>query len=417
MSDSNPKRYWNLGKELKEIDANSVTGTNPISPEDWLKHFSKLLFHEKQDRSSQLEEKINEMLSRNTFSDLDFRITKDEIKKAISSLKSGKATGLDKISSEMVKASLHALLSVYEKLFNAILRSGIYPTSWHDSYICPIYKSGSRSDPSNYRGIAINTILGKVFSIILNNRLEKFITSNNLIDDTQIGFKKNCRTTDHMFILRTLIDKYVKKLKSPLYVCFVDFKKAYDSVWRQALMFKLLSQNVSGMFFKIVKAMYINNNICVKINTCERTSFLKSNVGVLQGDSLSPLHFNLYISDLKYFLGVDDDTPKLVNSRINCLMYADDLILMSRSETGSQALLDRLGEFCRKWRMEVNIEKTKAMKFSGNGHKCKSTFLYNGEPLENVSKYKYLGIEFCSSGSWSCAIANISNRGMKALFY
>ena len=64
-----------------------------------------------------------------------------------------------------------------------------------------------------------------------------------------------------MFILRTLIDKYVKKLKSPLYVCFVDIKKAYNSVWRQALMFKLLSQNVSGMFFKIVKAMYINNNI------------------------------------------------------------------------------------------------------------------------------------------------------------
>ena len=158
-------------------------------------------------------------------------------------------------------------------MFNAILRSGIYPTSWHDSYICPIYKSGSRSDPSYYRGIAITNILGKVFSIILNNRLEKFITSNNLIDDTQIGFKKNCRTSDHMFILQTLIDKYVKKLKSPLYVCFVDFRKAYDSVWRQALMFKLLSQNVSGMFFRIVKEMYINNNICVKINNCERTIF------------------------------------------------------------------------------------------------------------------------------------------------
>ena len=66
-----------------------------------------------------------------------------------------------------------------------------------------------------------------------------------------------------MFILQTLIDKYVKKLKSPLYVCFVDFRKTYDSVWRQALMFKLLSQNLSGMFFRIVKEMHINNNICV----------------------------------------------------------------------------------------------------------------------------------------------------------
>ena len=79
--------------------------------------------------------------------------------------------------------------------------------------------------PSNYRGIAITNILGKVFSIILNNRLEKFITSNNLIDDTQIGFKKNCRTSDHMFILQTLIDRYVKKLKSPLYVCLWILEK------------------------------------------------------------------------------------------------------------------------------------------------------------------------------------------------
>ena len=99
-----------------------------------------------------------------------------------------------------------------------------------------------------------------------------------------------------MFILQTLIDKYVKKLKSPLHVCFVDFRKAYDSVWRQALIFKLLSQNVSGMFFRIVKEMYININICVKINNCEKTIFFKGNVGVLQGDNISPQFFNLYIS-------------------------------------------------------------------------------------------------------------------------
>ena len=273
-----------------------------------------------------MEEKINEMLSCNSFPDLDSQITKDKIKKAISSLKYGKATELDKISCAMIKASVNVLLSVYEKLFHAILRSGIYPTSWHDSYICLIYKSGY------YRDIAITNILGKVFSMILNNRIENFIASNNLIDDTQIGFKKNGRRSDHMFILQTLIEKYVKELKSSLHVCFVDFRKAYDSVWRQALMFKLLSQNVSGMFFRIVKAMYTNRNICVKINNYARTIFFKSNVGVLQGVNISPQFFNLYISDLKAFLGVDDDTPKLVSTPINCLMYIDDLLLMSRSE-------------------------------------------------------------------------------------
>ena len=73
----------------------------------------------------------------------------------------------------------------------------------------------------------INSIFGKVFSISLNNRFEKFIASNILIDDAQIGFKKNCRTPDHIFILQTLIDKCVYKLKSPLYVCFVDFTKSF----------------------------------------------------------------------------------------------------------------------------------------------------------------------------------------------
>ena len=170
------------------------------------------------------------------------------------------------------------------------------------------------------------------------------------------------------------------------------------------------------MFFNIIKAMYMDNNICVKINNCERTSFLQSNVGVLQGDSISPLLFNLYVSDLKASLGVDDDTPKLVSTHVNCLMYADDLILISRSELGLQALLNKLSEYCRKWRMEVNTEKTKVMKFSGNGHRCKSVFLYKERPIENVSTYKYLGIEFSSSGTWSNAITNISNRGMKALF-
>ena len=103
---------------------------------------------------------------------------------------------------------------------------------------------------------------------------------------------------------------------------------------------------------------------------------------MLQGDNISPRSIHLYISDLKSFLGEDDDTPKIVSTPIYCLMYADDLVLMSRSESGLQIRLNGLGEYCRKWRMEVNIEKTKAMKFSGNGHKCKTMLLNNGKPLE-----------------------------------
>ena len=147
---------------------------------------------------------------------------------------------MDRISAEMIKTSVDQLLPVYEKLFNSIFRKNIYPHNWKVSFLVPLFKSGSRKDPSNYRVIVINSTLGKVFSIVLTNRFESFAKDNRSIDTTQIGFKMGNRTVDHMFILTTLVDKYVKKLKSPLYVCFVDFNKAYDSVWRQVLLYKLL---------------------------------------------------------------------------------------------------------------------------------------------------------------------------------
>ena len=93
------------------------------------------------------------------------------------------------------------------------------------------YQSGSYKDLSYYRSIAFKSTLGKVFSMILTNRLESCAKDIHWIDDTQIGFKKGSRTVGHMFILTTLICKYVKKLKSPLYVCVFDFRKAYDRVW------------------------------------------------------------------------------------------------------------------------------------------------------------------------------------------
>ena len=79
-----------------------------------------------------------------------------------------------------------------------------------------------------------------------------------------------------MFILTILVDKYVKKLKSPLYVCFVDFKEAYDSVWRQAFLYKLLGLNINGLFFNILKSMYGNNEMCVRVSNSHLSHFLET---------------------------------------------------------------------------------------------------------------------------------------------
>jgi potassium voltage-gated channel Eag-related subfamily H protein 8 len=120
-------------------------------------------------------------------------------------------------------------------MFTWHLSSGIYPMECPvQGLIFPIYKTGDLLNPSNYRGIAITSCLSKVFNSILNARLEKYILKNEIIRNEQIGFKAGCRTSDHIFKLKTIIDKYLNKSKK-VYACFIDLRKAFDSVIHSAL--------------------------------------------------------------------------------------------------------------------------------------------------------------------------------------
>ena len=94
-------------------------------------------------------------------------------------------------------------------------------------------KSGEKDNPSNYRGIVINSCIGKLFTKILNSRLNECLAKRNVIPIEQIGFTKKKRTVDHMFILRSLVEQHTKKGSKPLYTCFIHFRKAFDSVWLQ----------------------------------------------------------------------------------------------------------------------------------------------------------------------------------------
>ena len=109
----------------------------------------------------------------------------------------------------MIKASLEPLMPVYVKLFNLILQSGKMPDVWCQGLITPIYKSGDKSDPTNYRGICVSSCLGKLFCSILNRRLHLYFEENKILHNSQIGFLPENRTADHVFTLRTLIDKYM----------------------------------------------------------------------------------------------------------------------------------------------------------------------------------------------------------------
>ena len=165
----------------------------------------------------------------------------------------------------MMKASIDTLMPVYEKIFNSILNQGTMPQTWCGGLITPIYKSGGRSDPANYQGICVSSCLGKLFCSVLNQRLLEYIVSLNILQKSQIGFLPNNRTADHAFTLRTLIDKYVHNHNEKIYACFVDFKKAFESVWHDGLLNELLQIDVGGSFYNLIKSLYHNSSCSIKI--------------------------------------------------------------------------------------------------------------------------------------------------------
>ena len=341
-------------------------------------------------------------------SDIDEEISREEILKAIKNSKNNKASGPDLITNEMIKCGMDSLINPLFMLFNSILKTGTFPEAWNCSLITPLHKSGSINDPKNYRGIAVSNTLSKLFIKILTSRLENFMSKNNLWSKFQGGFKKNVRTEDNVFILNTLITECLRNKNESLYLCFVDFSKFFDTINRNLLLYKLIKYGITGNVYRTIKSMYNSCEYAVK--TCRGiTSTFSSEVGVKQGCGMSPLLSNIFQNDL-YQIFDDTCSPICLNNnlKMNCLSWADDLVLISKTKDGIQNCLNKLSEYCEKWHLTVNTEKTNFMVF---GTSKVRTLKYNNLTISKVDSYKYLGVIIHKSGKIKY---NIEERITKA---
>ena len=388
-----PKDFWKLLSDLKGLDEEFKQ--NPIPMDEWVKHFTKLL-NTSMKIDPKLDEHITHFIEENRnaiFNELNFSIKEGDIVKAINFLKTGKSAGVDGILNEMFKAGTDSLMPSLIKLFNAILCKGHFPSSWRDNTLTPLYKNkGDANDPKNYRGIAVASSFSKLFLTIMQQRLQKFASEENLVPDCQIAYQKDCTTSDHILTLKNIIDKYISRIsKSRLFVCFVDFRAAFDTVWRKAMLYKLSKMGVCGNFFNVIESMYSDVSYRVKLKG-SLSSKITSNVGVKQGCVLSPLLFNLFLSDLPNGFSDKCDPVILCERKLSCLMFADDLVLISESHTGLQNCLSELYNYCNKWGLSINTDKTKVVIFNKGGHKYKNYHLnINGDTIDIVTDYCYLG--------------------------
>lgn len=298
-------------------------------------------------------------------------------------------------------------------MYNLVLTSSEYPTAWSEAYITPIHKTGSPLKAENYRGIAIMSTTAKIFNSILNTRLVKYISENNTLHYSQIGFVKKCRTTDHIFVIKTLLDKYLKQ-KKKLYICFVDMQKAFDTIWHTGLLYKLQLNGISGLFYNIIKNMYKHVKLSVR-NGYELSPPFASEKGIRQGDILSPYLFNLYMNDLPKIFDENCKPPTLMTRKIPCLLYADDLVILSESKEGLQESLNKLERFCKEWFLTVNTSKSKIIIYQDK-KRNKDTFIYNNTEIECVKTYTYLGVNISSDGKFIDAKTRLYKKGLKAYF-
>ena len=216
-----------------------------------------------------------------------------------------------------------------------------------------------------------------------------------------------------MFVLQTLINKYGRK--GALFACFVDFRRAFDTVLHNALLFKLLDRDIRGPFYRIIKSMYTNSSLQVKVDNQLSASFT-SHIGVRQGDVLSPNLFKLFISDIDNYFSDSCDPAEIHDVKINCLSYADDIILLSRSANGLRSCLDNHKSFSDDWGMQVNIKKTKVVIFSKNKYPHLDKFPYGSAHVDVVDNYKYLGVHFSKNGSSKTAHEQLYKKGLKSYF-
>ena len=310
-------------------------------------------------------------------------------------------------------------MHVFTKLFNSLLNSGQFPEEWSVGIIVVLFKGGDKSDLNNYRGITLLSIFGKFFLGVLLDRLNDVISKYKILEENQIGFRKGYQTSDHVFTLRAIIENTFVNSKSPIFLCFVDFRKAFDSVDHKLLLQKLVTYGIKGSFLKIIASLYEKVKSCVRGNN-SLTDMFSCNRGVRQGCLLSPVLFALYLNELNDHIKAFSQGILVDNLYVHSLLYADDLVLIAKDEKDLQSQLDALDSFSKSLKMEVNLDKTKVMILRKNKRKtqAKNSVIWKigRKEIAECDSYKYLGVTLKSNGSFSEHVDKIKEKAQKSYF-
>ena len=433
---NNPREFWDhlksLGPKRKHSvpcevydESGNVRTDRSFVDSTWTQDFSNLYNAQNtQDFDDQfydnliqhktlLEDAMKDPLYNET-RPLNLPISKGEIEKVVFCAKRGKSVGPDKIPYEILK--FPCVINSLHALFNFCLDTGLIPPIWRKAIITPIPKDSTKYPriPLNYRGITLLSTVSKLYSSVLNNRLLPYLENNGLLVDAQNGFRSDRSCQDHVFSACSVIRDRLSEKKST-FATFIDLQKAFNFVDRDELLYKLLIHRIDGKFYNSVKAMYTNTEASVKLNG-SLSSWFPCTSGVKQGDNLSPTLFALFINDLAEELKTLNCGISINDLPLCCLLYADDLMLLSDTEDNMQRMLDHVSNWCNKWRLRVNYTKSAVIHFRNKGkRRSEYAFHIGNKTIDYVRSYKYLGVVLYDNMDFNATVETLFNSGGRAL--
>ncbi|KAK3516533.1 hypothetical protein QTP70_021738 [Hemibagrus guttatus] len=369
------------GKDAQQVRVIMDRDGRVLTSEESVQRRWKEYFEELMNEENEREKRVEGV---NSVEQKVDKIRKDKVRKALKRMKSGKAVGPDDIPVEVWKCLGEAAVEFLTSLFNRVLESEKMPEEWRRSVLVPIFKNkGDVQSCSNYRGIKLMSHTMKLWERVVEARLRKVVE----ICEQQYGFMPRKSTTDAIFALRILMEKY-RDGQRELHCVFVDLEKAYDRVPREELWYCMRKSGVAEKYVRVVQDMYERSRTVVRCAVGQTEEF-KVEVGLHQGSALSPFLFAIVMDQLSE--EVRQESPWT-------MMFADDIVICSESREQVEENLERWRFALERRGMKVSRSKTEYM--CVNEREGSGTVRLQGEEVKKVQEFKYLGSTVQSNGEY-----------------
>ena len=337
----------------------------------WYDHFSRILNR----RTEYNQLFIDEMVQITPYLELDEPPSYDELVKALTKLKRGKAGGRTGILPELLLLGGGELWDRLLLVMEDVWEEKCVVKDWKDALIIPIPKKGDLTLCDYWRGISLLDVVGKVLARIIQDRPQ--IVVERVLSDSQCGFRKGRGCIDMIFVARQLVEKS-REHNDSLYILFVDLRKAYDSVPRSALWAVLKKCGIPPTMLSLIRSFH--EGMCAEVRIGGKyTNSFNVNRGLRQGCTLAPTLFNLYFNAMvakwrskcpqagvlvNYKIGrklVGDRTAKarLQEITVTESQFADDVAVYATSREVLEHMTTEFVKVAADWGLTVNLEKTK----------------------------------------------------------